>query len=95
MEEQPRRRGRPKGSKNKPKPTGKELVKRRYETVEEQITANLPSLIDVMLEAAVVDGDVNVAKYLLDRILGKPTERQEVSSGEQKVVVEIKDDWRS
>ncbi|MGE3913692.1 MAG: hypothetical protein AB7K36_30365 [Chloroflexota bacterium] len=95
MAETERRRGRPKGTKNKPKPTAKEVAKGKFSTADEKISANLPALLDVMIERAVVDGDVACAKYLIDRVLGKATERQEISQEEQKVVIEIKDDWRS
>ena len=92
-EPQRNRGGRPKGSKNKKKAVGRELIKGKYETAQERIAANLPSLIDVMIERAVVDGDVSCAKYLIDRILGKATERQEIV-GDNKVTIEIQDDWR-
>lgn len=95
--EEPRRRGpgRPKGSKNKPKPTGRQRTQGSFASAEEAITANLPALVDVMIKSAVEDGDITSAKYLIDRLLGRTTERKEISGGEQRIIIETKEDWRS
>jgi hypothetical protein len=94
--DEPRRRGpgRPKGSKNKPKPTGRQRAQGAFASADEAITANLPLLVDVLIKNAVEDGDVSSARYLIDRALGKPNERKEIA-GEQRIIIETKDDWRS
>lgn len=92
----PRRRpGRPKGSKNKPKITGIQRKTDGFVTAEDRIEGNIHSLVDVLIKSAVEDGDVMAAKYLIDRLWGKPTERRETTGGEQRIVIEMKEDWRS
>ena len=94
-DEQPRRRGRPQGSKNKPKITGIQRKTDGFSTAEDRIQGNIHGLIDVLIKSAVEDGDVMAAKYLIDRLWGRPTERRENSGVEQKVVIEMKEDWRT
>lgn len=91
MTDTPRKRGRPPGSPNKrPKPT-MDLSN----PAEARIAKNLDAVVDSLVDAAVVKGDVSAAKYLIDRLLGKATERVDIQQQtEQRIVVEYPDDWR-
>jgi hypothetical protein len=89
---EPKRRGRPPGSTNKSKQT----PEAKLASGEQKIVARADDLFDVLLNAACDNQDVKVAKYLIDRIYGRPTDKSEiVTKGEQTIKVEYVEDWRN
>lgn len=87
---EPKRRGRPPGSTNKVKPDA------ALAPPEARIADRTADLIDVLLDKAIDERDDKVAIYLLNRVLGKPTDRSEVlTKGEQTIKVEYVEDWRN
>lgn len=88
--QQKRPRGRPPGSANKPKSDNPEAAG------EAKIARRVNDLLDVLINAAVVNQDVKTAQYLINRIYGRPTEKSEVTTkGEQTIKVEYVEDWRN
>lgn len=85
-----RKRGRPPGSTNKPK------AEDAPASAERRIAHRMDDLVDALLDAATERGDVKTAQYLINRVLGKPTEKAEVTTkGEQTIKVEYVEDWRN
>lgn len=94
MTDQPRRRGRPPGSKNRaklaPVPEGQE-----FEAAQNMVVRELPRLIEVLVDSALDDRNVDSAKYLINRALGKPTEKSEITAEiDQRIEIEYVNDWR-
>ncbi len=85
-----RKRGRPPGSTNKVR------AESAPQAAEEKIAGRLDDVLDVLLDAATEDRDIKVAMYLVNRVLGRPTEKQEVvTKGEQTIKVEYVEDGRN
>lgn len=88
-DQQKRKRGRPVGSVKRPKP------EMQLNDVETKIVNNMDGLVSMMIDRA-MSGDVKVAQYLLNRVLGRPSEKSEITTrGEQTIKVEFVDDWRN
>lgn len=87
---EPKRRGRPPGTKNRPKEAIAEA------NGESKIARRVDDLLDVLINAAVLNQDVKTAQYLINRVYGRPTEKSEVTTkGEQTIKVEYVEDWRN
>lgn len=85
-----RKRGRPPGSPNK-----KPVIDSGLSPVERKIMRKAEDLAGVLIDAAILKGDVKAATYLIDRVLGKAKERVDINQQtETKIVVEYPDDWR-
>lgn len=89
MTEQKRKRGRPPGSVKRPK------SERQLDAVESKIVDHMDAIVSVMVDHA-MKGDVKIGQYLINRVLGKPTEKSEITQkGEQTIKVEYVEDWRN
>jgi hypothetical protein len=73
---QPGQSGNPKG-----RPAKREKYAGPINRAEKSIAEKLPDLVNRLIDLA-DEGDRQALMYLLDRILGKPTQREEVT-GEQ------------
>lgn len=89
LTEQKRKRGRPPGSVKRPK------SERQLNAVEAKIVDNMDGIVSMMVDRA-LSGDVKIGQYLINRILGRPTEKSEITTkGEQTIKVEYVEDWRN
>jgi len=89
MSEEKRKRGRPPGSVKRPKPEV------QFNGFEKKIVSNLDDIVSMMVDRA-LSGDTAIAKYLIDRVAGRPTEKSVIETkGEQTIKVEYVEDWRN